>query len=311
MPASPFGPPIRGGLASAAPPGSVAGRRIDRSRSNALRLGRYVPRCALYAVLVGHAAVTLFPFAWVLANSFRNNDQILTSIRLLPESFDATNYLQVLTATSIPQAFLNSLAITIASLALLLASAVPLSFAIARFRFRFAEYVYVFFALAVLVPSISVLPMTFRLFNDLGLLGTKFGIAFVYATEQLPISVFVLVTFMRTIPPELDEAAIVDGCGVWDLFVRVIVPLSRNGIVTILILSFVAIWNDYLVALVLLPDQENRTLSVALAFAKDEYRVDYGVMSAGIVFAVAPMLVAYLFLKEHLVRGVAAGAVKG
>ncbi len=95
-----------------------------------------------------------------------------------------------------------------------------------------------FFALAVLVPSVSVLPMTFRLFADLGLLGTKYGIALVYATEQLPVSVFLLVTFMRAIPQELDEAALIDGCGLWDLFLRVVVPLSRNGIVTILILAF-------------------------------------------------------------------------
>src|SRR5258707_5673033 len=139
----------------------------------------------------------------------------------------------------------------------------------------------------------SLLPMTFRLFNDLGLLGTKYGISLVYATEQLPVSVFLLVTFMRAIPHELDEAALMDGCGIWDLFLRVIVPLSRNGIITVLILAFVAIWNDYLTALVLLPDQQNRTLSVALAYAKDENRVDYGMLSAAIVFAVTPMLVLY------------------
>ena len=143
------------------------------------------------------------------------------------------------------------------------------------------------------------------------MLGTKYGIAFVYATEQLPVSVFLLVTFMRAIPQELDEAALIDGCGLWNLFLRVVVPLSRNGIVTILILAFVAVWNDYLTALVLLPDQENQTLSLALAYAKDEYFVNYGMMSAAIVFAVAPMLIVYLFLKDRLISGMAAGAVKG
>jgi raffinose/stachyose/melibiose transport system permease protein len=217
----------------------------------------------------------------------------------------------VLAATSIPHAFLNSVTITLTSLVLLLSVAAPLSFAIARFRFRLASSVYVFFALAVLVPSVSVLPMTFRLFNDLGLLGTKYGITLVYATEQLPVSVFLLVSFMRTIPPELDEAAVIDGCRIWDLFLRVTLPLSRNGIVTVVILAFVAIWNDYLTALVLLPDQANRTLSVALAYAKDEYRVDYGVMSAAVVLAIIPMLVVYFLLKDRLTSGMAAGAVKG
>ncbi len=275
------------------------------------RIAGLVPTLVVYAVLIGHALLTLFPFVWVFANSFRENDRILTSIRLLPESFDPTNYLRVVNATNIPLAFFNSLSITLLSLALLLAVAVPLAFAIVRFRFRAAEWIYMFFALAVLVPAVSVLPMTFKLFVDLGLLGSKYGIALVYATEQLPVSVFLLATFMRAIPHELDEAAIIDGCSPFDLLLRVILPLSRNGIVTILILAFVAIWNDYLMALILLPDQENRTLSVVLALAKDEYRVDYGMMSAAIVFAILPMLVAYLFLKERIVTGLATGAVKG
>ena len=265
----------------------------------------------IYGVLSAHAALTLFPFLWVLSNSFRDSDAILSTISLWPEHFDFRNFTQLMQTTNIPRAFWNSVSITAASLALLMATSVPLAFAIARFRFRLAEYVYVFFALAVLVPAVSVLPMTFRLFNDLGLLGSKYGVALIYATEQLPISVFLLVTFMRAIPHELDEAGLIDGCTVWDLFLRVILPLSRNGIITVLILAFVAIWNDYLTALVLLPDRQNRTLSVALAFAKDEYRVDYGMMSAAIVFAVVPMLLLYLVLKGRIATGMAAGAVKG
>jgi raffinose/stachyose/melibiose transport system permease protein len=272
---------------------------------------RIVRRGIVYLVLGTHALLTLFPFVWVLSNAFRDSDDILTSMRLWPENFRWDNFAHLMQATNIPRAFWNSLSIAAVSLALLLAVAVPLAFAIARFRFRLAEYIYVFFALAVLVPAVSVLPMTFRLFIDLGLLGSKYGIALVYATEQLPVSVFLLVTFMRAIPHELDEAALIDGCSLWQLLLLVVLPLSRNGIITVFILAFVAVWNDYLTALVLLPDQQNRTLSVALAFAKDEYRVDYGMMSAAIAFAVAPMLLLYLVLKERIATGMAAGAVKG
>jgi raffinose/stachyose/melibiose transport system permease protein len=286
----------------------VGGR--PRSRSTpALHLR---PQLVLVYVILGvHALLTLFPLWWVLVNSFRSSDSILTGFRFLPEHFDLSNYRRVLSTTSIPLAFYNSVSITLVSLGLMLVMALPLSFALARFRFRAARFIYGFFALAILVPSVSMLPMTFRLFNALGLLGTKYGITFVYATEQLPVSVFLLVTFMRAIPPELDEAALIDGCGPWGLFVRVVLPLSRNGIVTVLILAFVAVWNDYLTALVLLPDPADRTLSLALAFAKGEYFVDYGMMSAAIVFAVAPMIVVYLFLKDRLSSGLAIGAVKG
>ena len=293
------------GLALSALPARRAGARAPGWLRRAPR------SMLLYAVLGGHAVLTLFPFAWVLANSFRDNDAILTSVRLLPESLQPGNYLQVLRATNIPRAFFNSVSITLGSLLVLLAVAAPLSFVLARFRFRAARAVYVLFGLAVLVPGVSVLPMTFRLFNALGLLGTKYGICLVYATEQLPITVFLLVAFMRAIPAELDEAAVIDGATVWDVFVRVVLPLSRNGLVTVVILAFVAVWNDYLTALILLPDAANRTLSVALAYAKDEYRVDYGVMAAAIVVASLPMLAAYLVLKDRLTTGLAAGAVKG
>jgi raffinose/stachyose/melibiose transport system permease protein len=281
-------------------------------RSRSFIVLRKAPRwIIIYAILSVHALLTLFPLFWVVVNSFRTSDDILTSFRWIPEHFDVANYLQVLQSTSIPRAFYNSVTITLASLSLMLIVSLPLAFALSRFRFAAAKYIYGFFALAILVPTVSMLPMTFRLFNSLGLLGTKYGIAFVYATEQLPISVFLLVTFMRAIPAELDEAALIDGCGPWGVFLRIILPLSRNGIVTVVILAFVAVWNDYLTALVLLPNPADRTLSLALAFAKGEYFVDYGMMSAAIVFAVAPMIVVYLFLKDRISSGLAVGAVKG
>ena len=139
----------------------------------------------VYLVLSIHALLTLFPFVWVLSNSFRDSDAILTSVRLLPESFNFDNFSRLMQATNIPRGFYNSATITAVSLALLLSVALPLAFAITRFRFRLAEYFYMFFAIAILVPSVSVLPMTFRLFNDLGLLGTKYGIALVYGATGL------------------------------------------------------------------------------------------------------------------------------
>ena len=266
---------------------------------------------AVYAVLILQSLMTLFPLFWVVVNSFRDSDSIVRGIALIPESLNWANYERVMTSTNIPRSFLNSLVICGISLSLLLATALPLAFALSRFRFKAAPYIHLLFTLAILVPGVSVLPMVFTLFNDLGLLGTPYGITLVYAAEQLPVSVFLLVAFMKTIPSELDEAAIMEGANAFTLFWKVIVPLTRNGIVTVLVLSFVAIWNDYITALILLPDEENRTLSVTLAMARDEYRIDYGMMSAAIVFAVAPMLVGYLLLKDQLASGMAAGAVKG
>lgn len=270
-----------------------------------------IPQVIQYAVLSSFALLTIFPVIWVFSNSFRTNDQILTSIRLIPETWSLENYSKVWNLTSIPRAFVNSLTIDLVSVALLLVVVLPLSFALSRFRFRAANVIYLFFSLAVLVPTVTVLPMTFRLFNELNLLDFKYAIAFIYVAEQLPISVFLMAMFMRAIPPELDDSAIIDGASLWQLFWKITVPLSRNGIVTVTILAFVAIWNDYLTAFIILTRPEDKTLSVLLGYARDEYSVNYGMMSASIVFAIAPMIVIYILIKNQLIRGMAAGAVKG
>jgi raffinose/stachyose/melibiose transport system permease protein len=282
-------------------------RKIQATQSVASRLAIIVK----YAVLILHSLFTLVPLVWILSNSFRDTDQILTSIRLIPERFDLTNYIRVITASNIPKAFYNSVSITFVSLVLLMAVVLPASFALARFRFKASGYVYIFFSAAIFVPGITVLPMVFKLINDMHLLGYKYSIVLIYVVGELPISLFLMVMFMRSIPHELDESAIIEGASTWTIFSRITVPLSRNGIVTVLILTFVAIWNDYLLALIMLTNKAYRTLSVTLAFTKDENGINYGMMSAGIIFAIVPMIIFYLIIKDQLIKGMTLGAVKG
>ncbi|MCU6790932.1 carbohydrate ABC transporter permease [Paenibacillus sp. WQ 127069] len=281
---------------------------------NRMQGGRMVGKLSTavkYGGLIAYSLMTLFPLLWILSISFRDNDQIFTSIRLIPESFKWTNYEQVLLGGNIPRAFWNSVSITTLSIVLLLFCVLTLSFAISRFRFKGASAVYLIFSAAVMVPTVTILPMTFKLFNDLHVFGFKYSIVFAYVIYELPVSIFLMVMFMRAIPQELDEASVIDGCNIWQLFTRVILPLSRNGIVTITILAFVAYWNEYLTALIMLPDRANRTLSVALSFTKDENSVKYGLMAASVMIAVIPMIIFYSIVKNQLVKGMSLGAVKG
>jgi raffinose/stachyose/melibiose transport system permease protein len=282
-------------------------KKIQATQSVASKLATFVK----YAVLILHSLFTLVPLVWILSNSFRNTDQILTSIRLIPEQFDLTNYISVITASNIPKAFYNSVSITFVSLVLLMVVVLPASFALSRFRFKASGYIYMFFSAAIFVPGITVLPMVFKLINDMHLLGYKYSIVLLYVVGELPISLFLMVMFMRSIPHELDESAIIEGASTWKIFSLITVPLSRNGIVTVLILTFVAIWNDYLLALIMLTNKAYRTLSVTLAFTKDENGINYGMMSAGIVFAIIPMIIFYLIIKDQLIKGMTLGAVKG
>jgi raffinose/stachyose/melibiose transport system permease protein len=215
----------------------------------------------------------------------------------------------VITVSNLPLSFYHSLSLTLISLAGLLLIVLPAAFAIVRFRFRLGRYVYIFFSFAVFVPAVTVLPMLYKLYADFGFLGSKYPIVFAYLVESMPVSMFLLVAFMAAIPKDLEEAAIIDGAKIWQIFIMIIVPLTKNGIVTVLILQFVSLWNDYILALTLIGDF--RTLTVQLAYAKGEFMTDYGMMSASIIFAITPMIIFYLFMKEHLIKGMAEGAVKG
>ncbi|TBL73310.1 carbohydrate ABC transporter permease [Paenibacillus thalictri] len=267
--------------------------------------------CIKYALLTFHAILTIVPLLWIFSNSFRSNEEIFASGKLLPEKFDWSNYVHVFKDTNIPLAFYNSLTITLISLAGLLVCVIPCAYALSRFKFKGAHTLYMFFAMAVFIPNVTILASTFKLYQQLGLLGDRYSIAFTYISHQLPFCVFLLVSFMRVIPVALEEAAIIDGCGVWQMFYRIVLPMSQNGIVTISILSFVAIWNDYIFALIMLPNQKFRTLTVAVAYAKSEFVVDYGMMSAAIIIAVIPMILFYMIMKERLISGMVAGSVKG
>jgi len=262
-----------------------------------------------YTFLIVYSCFTIFPILWVLSNSFRTNNQIFTNITIIPETFNLVNFNRVLTSSNLPIAFYNSLSITLLSLVLLLFVVLPVAFVISRFKFRAGSYIYLFFSLAVFVPTVTILPMLFKLFGDFGFLGHKYPIVFAYVIEQAPVSMFLLVAFMMGIPKELEEAAIIDGSSIWKIFTSIMIPLTKNGIVTVLILCFVNIWNDYIQAFTFIPGY--RTLTVQLAFSKTEFTTDYGMMSASIVFAITPMIIFYLFMKEHLMKGMAEGAVKG
>ena len=263
------------------------------------------------AVLLLVVFMSLFPVYWTLVNSFRDNTQIMTSFRLVPEQVQPTNYVNVFLRSKIALNFLNSVVIVASKLLLLSFCALTASFAISRYRFKLGYVVYFLFVAQIFVPGITMIGMIYKLLSQLGLLGTKVGIVLLYSTASLPLSIFLLVAFMKTIPGELDESATLDGCTPWQLFGSIILPLSRNGMVVVLIIAFVVSWNDYIWAMLLLPTQTARTFTVALAFFKTEYYTDYSLLSACVIVGLAPVIVGYAFLQDKLITGLTAASVKG
>jgi raffinose/stachyose/melibiose transport system permease protein len=262
-------------------------------------------------VLTWVVLMSLFPVYWTLVNSFRNNTQILSVFALFPEQTKFTNYINVFLQSTIIRSFLNSLTIVAGDLILLSACSLMAAFAISRYKFKLGFPIYTLFAAGIFIPGITLMGMIYKLLYQLSLLGHKPGVILLYASTSLPLSIFLLVAFMQTIPKEIDDAAIIDGCNPWQLFTKVIIPLSRNGMVVVLIIAFIGAWNDYIWAMLLLPTQLERTFTVALAFFKTEFFTDYGLLSACVIVGLLPVILGYVFLQDKLIIGLTAASLKG
>ena len=264
-----------------------------------------------YVLLSVYAMVTVFPLFWTFTNSFRTNNQIFTTTVLLPESFTyLVNYTNIL-KENILGAYWNSFSLTVTTLVIMLLCVIPAAFLMSQYRFHLSKALQNLFVVGIIIPRLAILITTFQNFNTFGFLNHKYPITLCYAAFEIPMAVFLMVGFMQSLPGEIAESAIIDGCSSFQVLTKIIIPMSQNGIVTVIILSFVSIWNEYAYAMVLLSNKKFHTLPMLLASAKGEFFVDYGLQCAAVMVAVVPIIVVYIFLQRKIVDGMVAGAVKG
>ncbi|MDR1902041.1 MAG: carbohydrate ABC transporter permease [Treponema sp.] len=265
---------------------------------------------ALFLVLL--VFLSLFPIYWTAVNSFRTNTQIYSRFRFFPEQLNFNAYTGLFKSKTILVSLFNSFIVTgsvmvFSTLVVLLAS-----YALGIYRFRFGAFIYLAFVAAMFIPSGTTMGTIYKLMGSMHLLGSRTGVILIYISSRLALSIFLMTAFMQTIPLAVEEAAIIDGCNSWSLFSRIIVPLSQNGIMVILILTFINVWNEYIWAMIMLPSRSLRTLTVTLAsYFKTEFTTDYAFLSAGVVLGMLPILVVYLLLQERIIDGLVASAVKG
>lgn len=263
----------------------------------------------IFLILV--VLTSLFPIYWTLVNSFRTNTQILSVFRIFPEQVGFENYDKIFRMDVLPSAFMNSVLITGATMLLTALLTMMAAYAISCYRFKMGGWIYSLFAAGIFIPSATTMGMIYKLLQGMHLLGKRSGIVLLYTAGRIPLSIFLLVAFMKAIPDSVKEAAVIDGCSPWKLFTKIICPLSQNGLIIVLILTFINVWNDYIWSMILLPSASKRTLTVALAFFKGEYFTDYGLLSACVIVGLLPIVTVYLIMSDKIINGMAAGAVKG
>jgi ABC-type glycerol-3-phosphate transport system permease component len=269
-------------------------------------------RALLWIVALVALAITLFPFYWMLNTSLKPAAEVFAS----PPTFVSAHwsldaYGSLLANRPVARYFLNSLVVALGSTVLSVLLAALAAYGVTRFFPRGALPFVLFLLFTKMLPETLLIIPYFQLMSDLGLLNTYWALILAYSSFALPFSVWMLIGFFRSIPRELDEAALIDGAGVMQTFVRVILPLARPGLVAVALFTFLIAWNSYVWALVLTTDASMFVLSVGIANMVGEYRVQWNELMAAAVIAAVPVMALYSLLERHLVNAITAGAVKG
>ncbi|RLK54246.1 MULTISPECIES: carbohydrate ABC transporter permease [Actinokineospora] len=258
------------------------------------------------------AGFFLFPTYWMFTTALKTPAQILSpAYDLIPTTATLKNFVNAITKPDFATFITNSLVVTLGAVACALAAGLLAAVPLARLRFRGRKGFILLVLIAQLAPLEALLIPMYLIMRDADLLNSLWGLLLVYVAFTLPFTVWTLRGFVKGIPIELEEAAMVDGCGRWGVFTRVTLPLLGPGLVATSVFSFITAWNEFLYALVFMREKDKQTLPVWLSSFKTAFGTDWGgVMAASVIYAI-PALIFFLLVQRKLVSGSTAGAVKG
>jgi N-acetylglucosamine transport system permease protein len=245
--------------------------------------------------------------------SFKSNAEIYRNPWGWPETFNWQNFVDAWTNYNIDTSVFNSLIVTAIGAVLTLAMAIPTAYAIERINFRGSRFLFTLYISAMMIPMVLGWIPLFFLLMELNLLDNIYGLAIVYAVSQLPFTIFVLTSFMSTIPKSLEESAAMDGMSPYMVLWKIITPLSMSGIITVTIMNTIQFWNEYFMALIFLQSSENYTLALAIDFISSEaqYTNAWGTLFASLVIAIVPVIILYAIFQRRISKGMTEGAIKG
>jgi len=290
-------------------------RRVARGVPWRERLASISVNTLVYGILIVWAAICLFGFAWIVLASLKTNQELYSIKRIwgLPAVPQWGNYMRAWTRSKMANFFLNSVLVSGASVLLLDLVGGMAAYVLARFRFSANRAVLAGFILGSAIPVQLITVPLYLMFNDLGLLDNLAALTMVYIAVSLPFTVFVLTGFFKTLPTELEEAAVLDGATEYGVFWRVMLPLAAPGLITVTIFNFLGIWNEYLLALMLINKTEKMTIPLGLYNLKvvQQRAADWTGLFAGFVIMLLPTIIAFIILQDRVTKGMTVGALKG
>lgn len=270
------------------------------------RILNWIKFSALIVVMI----LFVFPFVLLIVNSFKANQEITSDPLGLPSSFQFDNYVNAFDKMGYVSAFSNSLLITIAGVLLIALFAAMTAHYFVRHNSKLNQYLFFLMVAAMIIPFQAIMIPLVKIYGSLSLLDNKWSLIYMYIGFGSPLAVFIYHGFIKSIPLELEEAALMDGCGRVQTFFRIVLPVLLPTTVTISVLNVLWIWNDFLLPSLVLTSSEQHTLPLSTFYFYGTYTVDYGPLMAGLVLTLLPVLIVYLFAQKYIIQGVMQGAIK-
>jgi multiple sugar transport system permease protein len=271
----------------------------------------FAERALIYALIAIFIFVTLSPLLWVLSTSFKRNDEAISfPPKFLPKNLTFDNYIFVLTDPNLVRSLINSFAVSIGSTALSVAVSALGGYAFARFEFRGKNLIMsIILGLFMIPVVINIVPLYIMLAN-FGMLNSSPALILTFQILIIPLNILLLKNYFETIPKDLEEAALIDGCSRLGVLRRITIPLSMPGFAIAAVLSFRFSWNEFILPVVLANRPDSMVFQVALYQFISLYRIEWGYLTAGITLAIIPVLVLMLAFQKQMIRGLTLGAIR-
>ncbi|MHB8155723.1 MAG: carbohydrate ABC transporter permease [Candidatus Omnitrophota bacterium] len=272
---------------------------------------KIVVNTLIHLFLISVAITCLYPLLWMIVSSLKSQDMIFKDISLIPRQFHFANYVLAWAEGGFGRNFLNSIFYTVAVVFGIVIVSSMAAYAFSRLRFPGSKWLFIMFMAAMMIPIPGSFVALYVLLNKLHLRNTPIGYILCMINVGLSTSIFLLKTFFDKMPKELEDAARIDGCSKFGLWFHVALPLSKPVLAVVVVFNALAVWNEYILALIIFDNRQFMPLQVALQTFQGEFVTNYPLLMAGLTITALPIIIVYLVMQKYIIKGVTQGALVG
>jgi ABC-type sugar transport system, permease component len=264
-----------------------------------------------WILILFFAIYTLFPLLWLLVTSLKTNSEFFANPFSFPAVPQFSNFVNAFQQANLGRMIVNSITVSAVATFLNVMIAAMAAYSISRFKFKGREILFALISAGVMVPLNALMVPYFTIFSKAGLIDSLNALRILYTAIGLPISVFIIRGFMDSFPVEIEEAAYIDGCGFFGRFFKMVLPLTKTGLVTAATFQFLTCWNEFVYANLLTSSPQSKTIQIGIRYFTNQFTTDYVSMYAAIIIAIVPSVLGYILFQERVMSGLTSGAVKG